>query len=158
MKGMTAKKKRFLTVTLPKYILREQGRGFAMDEWIVTEYSPGESVSMDDVERRIPTCGSASCIGGSTAILHKHPRVRSSKTLGRLLGLSGDEAHGLFYNWQNKVYAYGVCAWPREFRIAYDATTTPLAKAKVAVRLLELVAKTEGACLHPEGEHVKEGT
>jgi hypothetical protein len=141
---MTKAQKKFLSVTLPKFILREQGRGFGMSRWRRTLYKPGEDACWDCLERPAPTCGTIACIGGSAELLLKH-RGDDHDLISKL-GLSDEEGEGLFYRWRS-LHASG-CHWPKRFARCFAIAATPLKKARVAASLLKLVAKTEGKCLH----------
>lgn len=141
---MTKEQKKFLMVTLPKFIMREQGRGFAMDDWMRVE-SVGDLVDCDGVEREIPKCGTVACIGGSAEYLLKLGDRCDFLVVSKALGLSEDEGNGLFYCWHSEGRPY---EWPLEFSMRYEKAKTPLAKAKIAADLCKLVGKTEGKCLH----------
>jgi hypothetical protein len=150
MKTMTREQQHFLAVTLPKFVLREQGRGFAMDEWF-SDSAPGTIRNLDRVARRVPSCGTIACIGGSAQILLSKGELFDSSGdscfIAKQLGLDDAEGQGLFYGWRN-------CdddeyQWPIIFQREFARAKTTLGKATVAVRVLKLVAKTKGGCLHP---------
>lgn len=128
-------------------ILIEEGQAFCMDYWIVTdEYSPFEVYPFDGLPRR-PKCGSVACIGGSLAILSG---IKSPSRLANLIGLSPEEADGLFHHWgEEDLDEYVEFCWPTEYRQLYKEANTPLAKAQVAVNLLQKIkADGDGRCLH----------
>ena len=148
---MTKEQKKFLTNTLSKFILRDHGRAFHMSYWrrLVS------TVHIDDpIPIPIPACGTICCIGGSAAVLLGKTeagfrRLGGDKTkMASLLGLTYDQVDGLFYYWhlraRNEFIDY---AWPHKFAVAYEKAKTPLGRAKVAVRLLKEVARTNGECL-----------
>lgn len=143
---MTKEQKKFLMVTLPKFIVREQGRGFGMDGWMLHD-SPGQVARFDHTDRIIPKCGTVACIGGSTEHLLKLECNGSFSSVADALGLDYEVAHGLCYGWEpsNKEEVF---SWPPKFAEAYAKAKTPLAKAKIAADLCKLVGKTEGKCLH----------
>ena len=70
MSQLSEANKRFITKRLIPFILRENGRGFMMERWILT-LKKGELFTEDDIRRRAPKCNTAACIGGSIALL-KH--------------------------------------------------------------------------------------
>lgn len=148
---MTKEQKKFLMVTLPKFILREQGRGFSMDDWLLTG-DVGEIVTADGIDRKVPKCGTVACIGGSTQHLLKlEGMLEFDGEVGGALGLTLPEARGLFYKWEPGTlerYDEGSYAWPPKFAKKYKKAKTPLAKAKIVADLCKLVGKTEGKCLH----------
>ena len=59
---------RFIRAELIPFMLREQGHGFAMSEWIAA-IDPGVPFTADGVERNVHRCGVVACIGGSIEYL-----------------------------------------------------------------------------------------
>lgn len=148
---MNAKSKKFILNKLIPFVTREHGCGFAMSTW-KKKLPVGFSAEFDDLEREIPVCGTVACLGGSTQLL-RYPKVRAQmswKAMGKILGISEEQAHGLFFYWKPADRRYGNYAWPKKFAVAFGNAKTPYGKAMVAVRLLKEVVKTEGACLNPK--------
>ena len=168
---MNAKHKKFIREKLIPYVLRDQGRGFAMSEWLNTELIPFEPIDdfcYDDVKNRVaPACGTVACIGGSIEALTRKIEDKARNydfeegELAEHIGLTVVQGHTLFYGWagsedMDPLYDYTlsedgetICPpWPPKYVAAYARAKTPLAKAKVAVRLLEEVAKTGGKILN----------
>jgi len=148
---MTKEQKHFIVKKLIPFIMREQGRGFAMSRWWF-EREPGSQCTGDGIRRRVPNCGTVCCIGGSVQVLRGEEGHFFSPTLyvREALGLSEDETVGLCYNWAESEGAFNSevpFAWPMKFRSAFARAKTPLGKAKVACRLLKEVVRTEGKCL-----------
>lgn len=139
---MDKAKKQFILKKLIPFILREQGRGFAMSVWRPRDISPGEPITYDNVCRKVPECGTVACIGGSLEALGACKDADNRG--GRALGISHDAARGLFYNWYPCTNHF---AWPLSFANRYKKAKTTLGKAKVAVALLREVVKTNGKCL-----------
>ena len=145
---MNAKQKKFILNKLIPFILREEGRGFAMEFWKIKE-EVGEKLWLDGVPRDVPVCGTAACIGGSAQCL-LHPRAKYDMGYGKLaaeLGLSLEQTHGLFYEWNVEDMDDSGAHWPKRFANQFKKAATPLGKAKVAVALLKEVVKTNGKCL-----------
>jgi hypothetical protein len=142
--GRCPVKERLASTTLPKFILRERGRGFGMTRWGTSNLIPGELVMFDGLHRPAPSCGTVLCIGGSAQFLLK--LVGRADNVARALGLDWEEAEAVFFRWMPNYE--GVTHWPDSFAEAYAAADTPYKKAKVAAALLKLVAKTEGRCLY----------
>lgn len=147
---MNARHKKFILNKLIPFILREQGRGFVMEDWLIKD-EPGIPLYADEVERKIPVCGTVCCLGGSIQVLKGHRNKIMPKTAGRHIGLNPQAASGLFMNWDGENgypsvdgHKYG---WPRKFADKYAKATTPYRKAQVAVSLLKEVVKTNGECL-----------
>jgi hypothetical protein len=147
---MNAQQKKFILKKLIPFILREQGRGFGMESWILDE-TPGYLSYVDDVPRAVPVCGTICCIGGSIEVLCGLPSSAMSRTkiVANKIGLTLDQANGLFYEWTNgnvgkDGHVYG---WPAKFAKRFARASTPYKKARVAVALLKEVVKTEGECL-----------
>lgn len=155
---MTAKQQHFLMETLPAYILREHGRGFAMDTWLDKSLSPGEEEYLDGIDRLVPLCGTIGCIGGSASILlglktngafSGFPHFTRT---GRAMGLTREESRGLFAGWEDGYDEDGIThMWPKSYRKRYAKAKTTLGKAKIAAELCKLVGKTKGRCLHVKG-------
>lgn len=150
----------FIQNKLIPYILREGGRGFAMDDWIVRKDDTWENDIHvgDDVVRKMPPCGTVACIGGSVLAL-RNKSVRSGdisegaiRFAAKQMGLSTPQARGLFINFgpddsdpdQADRYEW---AWPRSFAVRYGQRKTTMGKAKVAVSLLRAVIRTNGEIL-----------
>lgn len=150
--AMTRKQQRFLMETLPSYILREQGRGFAMSHWTIEKLTPGLVLDLDQVKRAVPSCGTVACIGGSSQVLLAASGV-GLVGLSRRLGITTAECSGLFYNWES-IYADPECgcAWPARFIGRYRTASTPFKKAQIAAELCRLVGQTKGKCLHLKGK------
>lgn len=137
---MTAENKKFITKKLIPFVLREQGRGFAMSVWDLA-VTAGAVRKIDDVLRVIPKCNTVACIGGSIQVLSGGV-ANSTERAAPLLGLSYGRAHGLFYGWE-----VGHGGWPKEFALRYARAKTTLGKARVAVALLREVVRTNGKVL-----------
>src|SRR5947207_9205436 len=132
---MTDEQAAWIVNTLCPFILREEGRGFAMSDFVVRgRYIDGSF--LDGIEPRTPpSCNTVACICGSIARL-RGPSCRTSAlvTNGAAIGLDSKAAEGLF------LY-YGTGAddqarkfhWPLRFARRHEDAKTPLAKAKVAV-------------------------
>ena len=144
---MNAKQKKFILNKLIPFILREEGRGFAMSAWCHRNLPVGEEMFYDDTAREVPVCGTVACIGGSAQLLSSingRPVANWERTI---MGLTDEQADGLFYRReQGNQKRWGV-GWPDKFAIRYKKAATPLGKAKVAVALLKEVVKTNGKCL-----------
>ena len=136
---MNQKHKDFITKKLIPFILREQGRGFAMDSWIEEDLEPGGKFNFDDIDRNVPRCGTVACIGGSAQFLAK------GKDANKVLGLTYEQADTLFYGWEADDES--TIGWPEKYVARYAKAKTTLSKAKVAVALLKEVVKTEGKIL-----------
>ena len=114
--------------------------------WVPTS---AESVC-EGIRRKVPSCGMICCIGGSVeylthckadAVHRGHPH---QDRVGAKIGLTSAQANVLFYGWEHD--------WPEKFARAYKRARSPMAKARVAVSLLKLVAKTRGKCLDVTSE------
>jgi len=126
------------------FILREHGSGFGMSTWISVA-KPGTKVRFDDVTRRFPCSGTVACIGGSVELLsHKHTSIGQAKWLG----LTDYEYHILCHRWEPSDCGFTDYHWPLAYVQQFKKAKNSLAKAKVAVRLLEEVIRTKGKCLH----------
>jgi hypothetical protein len=146
---MDTKAKNFIRRKLIPFILREHGTGFAMGTW-VDKLPVGELTQYDGVDRRIPICGTAACIGGSACVVGKAKNIDDTTFAKNALGLTSEQANGLFFEWNVCDNPNGDCGmhhWPAKFAKAFEARKTPLGKAKVAAALLEEVVRTNGACL-----------
>lgn len=106
------------------FILRDHGRGFAMEAWRHNVSPDIPRVAYDDCQRKPPSCGTIACIGGSMEYL---------KIAREDLHLSTETCSALFYDWEDNV---GCTRWASKYRRAFAKAKTPLGKAKVAVRLL----------------------
>jgi hypothetical protein len=106
----------------------------------------GTYLSLDSVEHDFPKCGTVACLGGSVQCLIGK---RSHKALAEALGITKQQASGLFYSWgpENKDLPHG---WPEKFRLRFADKNTPAKKARVAVSLLKEVVRTNGECLNLE--------
>jgi len=101
----------------------------------------------DGIDRLWPTCNTVACIGGSAEILTGAFTVAS---LAKNLGLTKNEADGLFYAWQDESNRHGF-GWPSSYARRYARAKTPWSKARVVASLLRLVVETKGGCLHWTG-------
>lgn len=143
---MNAKQKNFILKKLIPFILREQGRGFAMSSWI-RKRRAGSLLDEDDISREVPVCGTVCCIGGSVQVL---ANVRTQAAIAEKIGLTINQTNGLFYDWYgygdtgNDGHEYG---WPEKFATRFLKAETPYRKAQAAVALLKEVVKTNGDCL-----------
>lgn len=145
--------KQFIETKLIPFILRDQGRGFAMQRWIMG-ISKGDEIvgSLDDIPaREAPSCGTVACIGGSIQLLtglkfvHLNhvfaSRYRSDiAAISSLLGISSENARALFYGWR-KSSSNETNFWPESFRARFSKARTAYAKARVAASLLRQIAK-----------------
>lgn len=142
---MNKEQKLFMSKTLPDFILREQGRGFAMATW-KKERAPGQEQNLDHVIRSVPPCGTIACLGGSAGILLGLKEDNQSCNVIPALGLTYGEGRGLFFSWYNrKGERY---SWPPSFAERYRRARSTVGKARIAAELCKLVAKTNGKCLH----------
>lgn len=141
---MTKKQRQSRINKLCRYILREQGRGFAMAPYIASGIAPGRDVYFDGISRPAPSCGTVACIVGTSRILFALARSSPTEDLSYLgsisddLGLSDDRSYKLVH----------VNRWPKSFQRRFNKAKTPLGKARAAVALLKKVAKTDGKCLN----------
>src|ERR1700689_5113787 len=133
--------KKFIEDKLIPFILRENGRGFSMVYWRYRE-QPGRPLEADAL-RLVPKCGTVACIGGSIEILINEPGegVQANK-----LGLTIEQYDALCYGWKKTNGTTYGGFWPDKFCEAYAKVKTPLAKAKVAIRLLREGIETNGDC------------
>jgi hypothetical protein len=151
---MNATQKKFILNKLIPFMLREHGNGFAMDTWRSTYENNPEEIKrwgledFDDVKHKPPSCGTVACIGGSIQLLKKISDGRE-KQLANAIGLTEDQANGLFYHWDDGSADFG---WPGKYINRFEKAKTPLAKAKVAVALLKEVVRTDGKCLERKNE------
>ena len=140
---MNAKARRFLLTKLIPFIQREHGNGFVMEDWI-TQVDDESYLTFDNVShRKAPSCGTVACIGGSVEILLKLKSGDNNRPIADALGLTLDEADGLFYVYQNE----SDYCWPARYRSRFAAATTPRGKASVAVALLKEIAEKGGSIL-----------
>lgn len=148
-KKPNAKVRKFILKTLIPFVLREHGNGFAMDTWH-TAVPPGNLFASDEIERKVPACGMVCCLGGSIQAIKDIPGsgIGMTAELGAFLGLTPEEARGLFYHW----YGKDEYRWPAKYMRMFAARKTPLGKAKVACALLTEIAMNGGACLHGKAE------
>lgn len=137
---MNAKQKRFVVERLIPFILRDAGRGFAMETWN-SEFTDGRD-RFDGILRRAPSCGSVHCIGGSIAALKGRvgsPMFSSNfARVGRDIGLNQDYADKLFSASILNGHPY---MWPERYRKLYRGARSTIAKARVAVSLLRKIVK-----------------
>jgi len=146
---MNAKQRKFIEKKLIPFILRVEGNGFAMSTWIskYTRQAQREGpMYFDSIAHQRPQCGTVACIGGSIQCLKK---VRGVDKMAKILGITFEQADGLFHNWEPGDTGFG---WPESFRERFSNAATPYRKAQVAVALLKRVIKTNGACLNPPSE------
>lgn len=135
---MTAAQKRFVREKLIPFILRDHGRGFAMQGWIAQvsciNFDADGIAVIDGIDHPRPACDTICCIGGSISALIQqyHP-----KRIREALGLSDDQADALFYHWDDDPHRHGDLSWSKSYREAFAKAKTPLDKAKVACQLLE---------------------
>jgi hypothetical protein len=129
----------FILKELIPFILREHGQGFSMQQWAF-KARPGREMLWDGVWHTIPPCGTVACIGGSARILMKEKGIQDMYTR-EYLGLTASQYEHLVYGWMD------VHQWGEPYVSSYAKAGTPLAKAKVAVRLLKKVVATDGKVL-----------
>ena len=161
---MNLQQKNFIREKLIPFVLREQGRGFAMSQWL-GDYIPFTKGKFDGVRRKIPACGTVACLGGSIeALSMKIDKVTTEVESGnydndemaRKIGLTPRQGHTLFFGWRGSKYMdkfydeEPVEAWPAKYILSFKNAKTPFTKAKVAVALLEEVVKTNGKILDPK--------
>lgn len=132
---------------------RFEGNGFAMQTW-AAKRTPGTTMFVDLVEHTVPVCGTAACIGGTMSIIlfPKDVYKFSATKLGKVLGISGEQAGGLFYRWGgygSTDLRKGYQQWPKDFVVKFKEAKTPSEKEQVAEQLIRLVLKTKGICLEP---------
>lgn len=147
---MNQRTRNFILKELIPFIEREEGRGFAMNEWHSDRLAVGAEIRFDGVPRKVPVCGMVCCIGGSCAVVAKRPdlfnaTIRSTMELGKKLGLTTQEAHGLFYGWN--VGEDAPYRWPLRFQADFVRARTTKGKAHVAVRLLLALTAKGGQIL-----------
>lgn len=145
---MNTKQKSLTIRKLIPFILRDRGRGFAMQRWI-GRVPRGSRFFRDGIERVGPSCGTVACIGGSIQLL-THSRAglttdADERLVQRTLGLTHRQVETLCYGWEQSVG--GAPPWPERFRRRYARARTPLGKARVACALLREVVRTNGSCL-----------
>lgn len=133
---MTSKQKQFILKKLIPFVLREQGRGFCMEVWRKS-FNSRSLISFDGIDRRIPSCGSVCCIGGSIEVLKRKKELGFEET-GKLIGLNFSQSFKLFTE---------RIEWPEKYETQWNAAKTALAKAKVAAALLREVVRTDGMVL-----------
>lgn len=144
--------KKFILDHLIPFILRDAGRGFAMDTW-ETKLDEDSEVfdGLDNIwNRKAPACGTAACIGGSIQCLtglKGGNRLLSHGGMAKLLGIKRHQATGLFYDW-----GPNEGGWPEKYATRFDEANTPYKKARVACSLLRQIAKKGSAAL-PDGEN-----
>ena len=138
---MNARQAKWIVEKLCQFILREQGRGFAMS--FRSRFAPNEKIVADGIRRYPPSCGTVCCIGGSIEIL-KGKCLETVHEISRSVGLTEKQGCALFYGWEDE--------WPQRHRSRYAKARSMIAKAIVAVSLLKIVAKTRGKCLDVPSE------
>jgi hypothetical protein len=149
MNNMTDEDKQFILNELIPFILREEGRGFGMSK-LYLRRPPGTQVTVDDIKRVVPTCGTVCCIKGSIEVLKGLSsdfllNHEDSEQIGALIGLDYERSWALFQRWRLE-YDF-LYQWPLKQRQAFAEAETPLAKAEIACEVLRLVVETGGACL-----------
>lgn len=115
--------KKFILSHLIPFILRDAGRGFAMDTWKETGSDSEAFDGLDGI------------------------RLLSHNGMAKLLGIKRHQATGLFYDWEPDEGG-----WPAKYAIRFDEADTPYKKARVACSLLKQIAKKGSAAL-PDGEN-----
>lgn len=140
---MNSRHKKFILEKLIPFVLREQGRGFGMDDWLMKNLEPGSVSEWDYLPRAVPKCGTIACIGGSIVALKKLSK-QSYHHVGAQIGLTAEQSEVLFTGWREDE------GWPKKYAQRYDTANTPYKKARVACALLREVVKTEGNCLITE--------
>lgn len=136
VKDPRAKYKKFINEKLIPFILREQGRGFVMEQWIDSGLVPGEPYFETLIERRAPKCGTVGCIGGSVELLKRQSWNRDAdadEQAAAALGINLFNAKILFYLWEEK--------WPEPYRMKFVEAKTLLQQAKVACKFLKVIAE-----------------
>ncbi len=147
---MNQRARTFIEKRLIPFVLREHGMGFAMETWYSDVKGLGESVySYDSVPHTEPKCGTVACLGGSVQVLlARSSRDEISRArIAKAIGLSSEQASGLFNNWYGNEDEGREFGWPKRFARRFEDAKTALGKAKVAVALLREVVKTNGECL-----------
>jgi|SRR5215831_11971217 len=161
------RQQKFILTKLIPAILREGGLTFAMETWRTSrgeasgDFScPEEGLfTIDMLDREFPsTCNSVQCIGGTIeSLCYTNPFKQSTtlrqkirdKKLAAKIGLTHDEAYGLFYHWSTDTEHLDF-SWPQDFAQSYYDASTPLEKAQIVASLLTKIATEGGACLHKE--------
>ena len=141
---MNVRHKKFILNRLIPFILREQGRGFGMSSWKITWIAPGVLAHVDGINRKVPSCGTVACIGGSIEVL---TAVEGDEAVGAKIGLDAYQADGLFYGWQPSSHKNRRYGWPKKYARMYDRAKSVYGKARVAAALLREVVRTGGKCL-----------
>lgn len=123
---------------------REQGKSFAMSQWTLPLVHKDMElpIFVDGIKREAPACRTVSCIGGTMELITGEP---SGRRLGALLGLTEDQAQGLFYFWGPNTTKH--FAWPLDLAKAYRAARTPAGKEKIAEKAVLRAIQTKGRCL-----------
>jgi hypothetical protein len=144
---MRARDKKFIRERLIPFIMREKGRGFGMNIWLDDDRLPGKPITLDDVTRKVPKCGTVGCIGGSIALLkRKKDKFDCDYELtGKSIGLNDNQSGRLFS---------GEIRWPEPYRTKFWQAETPYQKAKIACELLREVCETSGHCLDYTEEEI----
>lgn len=116
--------RRFVEDYLFPAMRREHGLGFAMETW-GSEFNPErESVLLDGLERKIPICRTAMCIGGTMQAITSEA---DEELLSELLGVRYDDiGYLLFYGWDGEVGPW------KGLAKKFAAARTPAAKEKIA--------------------------
>jgi hypothetical protein len=141
--------KRFILDHLIPFIMRDAGRGFAMDMWSAENRIPGYVYEYDGLKRIGPACGTVACIGGSIQCLTGLREHQLSK-MAELLGITEIQAYGLFYH-----YRPHEDGWPTEYAKRLRDATTPYRRAQVTCSLLRKIAN-EGSAALPKDEDTDE--
>lgn len=131
--------KKFILNHLIPFIMRDAGRGFAMNTWKSRITKRTTRTFFDGIERIAPVCGTVACIGGSIECLtgsRAKNGYSASEKAAKLLGITQKQAHGLFFG-----FAVGEGGWPEEYAKKFGKSGTSYKKAQVACSLLRQIAK-----------------
>lgn len=123
---------------------REHGQSFVMSQWTLPLVHKATSIPifLDGIKREAPACKTVSCIGGTMELITGEP---SWRRLGALLGLTEEQAQGLFYFWgPNTTERF---AWSLDLAKAYKVARTPAGKEKIAEKMILRAIQTKGKCL-----------
>ena len=134
--------KEFIETKLIPFILRDRGRGFVMQRWIMNISKGDEIVAgLGGIPaREAPSCGTVACIGGSIELLTGLYKSDIA-AISSLLGISSENAHALFYGWIPTSLTNAPRLWPKSFRARFKKARTAYTKARVATSLLRQIAK-----------------
>lgn len=152
MKAKTRRvNKEFIEKELIPFVLREQGRGFEMTFWRRSLAGDKyDSYDLDGASIDSPVCRTVACLGGSVSVI---TGVSGVAEIGRFLGLTPEEADGLFSYWRpiSKTHY----RWPLAYALKFTKAQTKLEKAKTAVALLRHIIKTDAKCLRARNFEVE---